>query len=160
MTRSVQLVQLTHLALPCHNLDKTCAWYEKYTPLRVIHRRSDTKGRVAWIAEPEGPDSRFVLVFLGPLPSIQVEPAPPTLASPAHLGIACNNSTDIDLIAEQGRLGGCLAWEPHLLPPPVGYICALTDPDGNLVEFSYGQELGIATNDDKSTNKTEKPSSS
>ena len=25
------------------------------------------------------------------------------------------------------------------LPPPVGYICMLRDPDGNLVEFSWDQ---------------------
>lgn len=27
------------------------------------------------------------------------------------------------------------------MPGPVGYICALTDPDGNVVEFSYGQKV-------------------
>jgi hypothetical protein len=25
------------------------------------------------------------------------------------------------------------------MPPPIGYICALTDPDGNMIEFSYDQ---------------------
>ena len=25
------------------------------------------------------------------------------------------------------------------MPPPIGYICALTDPDGNVVEFCYDQ---------------------
>ena len=25
------------------------------------------------------------------------------------------------------------------MPPPVGYICALNDPDGNVIEYSYDQ---------------------
>lgn len=36
----------------------------------------------------------------------------------------------------------CLAWEPKLFPYPVGRRCALRDPDGFIVEFSYGQPLG------------------
>ena len=30
-------------------------------------------------------------------------------------------------------------WEPQQLPPPIGYVCALNDPDGNVVEFSFDQ---------------------
>ena len=47
----------------------------------------------------------------------------------------------MDEAAQRGRTAGCLAWEPAELPPPVGYICALADPDGNLVEFSFGQDV-------------------
>jgi hypothetical protein len=25
------------------------------------------------------------------------------------------------------------------MPPPIGYICALKDPEGNMIEFSYDQ---------------------
>ena len=25
------------------------------------------------------------------------------------------------------------------MPAPIGYICALTDPDGNVIEFSFDQ---------------------
>ena len=28
---------------------------------------------------------------------------------------------------------------PTDMPPPIGYICMLTNPDGNMVEFSYDQ---------------------
>ena len=28
---------------------------------------------------------------------------------------------------------------PTEMPPPIGYICMLRDPDGNIVEFSYDQ---------------------
>ena len=33
----------------------------------------------------------------------------------------------------------CLFWPPTQMPPPIGYICALKDPDGNVIEFSYDQ---------------------
>ena len=45
----------------------------------------------------------------------------------------------LDAIAERGKEGGCLAWPPQWMPDPIGYICALTDPDGNMLEFSFDQ---------------------
>ena len=53
--------RLTHLALPCHNLDATIAWYEKYTPLRKTHHRQDALGAVAWLSPEE---LGIVLVFI------------------------------------------------------------------------------------------------
>ena len=44
-----------------------------------------------------------------------------------------------EAIAERGESEGCLAWPPTEMPPPIGYICALKDPDGNVIEFSYDQ---------------------
>jgi hypothetical protein len=29
----------------------------------------------------------------------------------------------------------------------VGYICAIADPDGNLVEFSFGQDVAAVVSD-------------
>ena len=34
---------------------------------------------------------------------------------------------------------GCLGMGATEMPPPIGYICMLRDPDGNMVEFSYDQ---------------------
>lgn len=48
---------------------------------------------------------------------------------------------DVDAAADRARDAGCLHWEPRQMPGPVGYICALTDPDGNVVEFSHGQKV-------------------
>jgi len=44
-------------------------------------------------------------------------------------------------------LAGCLLWAPREEPYPVGYYCGLRDPDGNAVEFSYGQPLGPGATD-------------
>ena len=40
------------------------------------------------------------------------------------------------------ELAGYLVWEPREEPYPVGYYCGIRAPDGNMVEFSYGQPLG------------------
>ena len=37
---------------------------------------------------------------------------------------------------------GCLLLGPMYRNPVVGYICIVTDPDGNNVEFSVEQVLG------------------
>jgi hypothetical protein len=34
------------------------------------------------------------------------------------------------------------AWEPCDYAPPTGYLCAVKDPTGYIIEFSYGQPLG------------------
>ena len=33
---------------------------------------------------------------------------------------------------------------PRDLGPPVGYFGMISDPDGNHLELSYGQEVGLA----------------
>jgi catechol 2,3-dioxygenase-like lactoylglutathione lyase family enzyme len=57
----------------------------------------------------------------------------------AHIGIEVTSRAEVDAIAARGEAEGCLAWVPTEMPPPIGYICALTDPDGNMIEFSYDQ---------------------
>ena len=127
--------RLTHLALPCHDLDATIQWYEKYTPLRKTHHRQDPKGAVAWLSSQE---SEIVLVFIQKNDTSE----PIAVLTPlAHLGIALDSTDQVDQVAARGENEGCLAWEPRQESDPVGYICALSDPDGNLVEFSYGQEI-------------------
>ncbi|MDH3704991.1 MAG: VOC family protein [Acidimicrobiia bacterium] len=130
--------RLTHLALAVADLDATIDWYGEFTDLEVVHERRDTDGSVAWLGEPDRVEHPFVLVVacLDEMP----EPGP-SVHGFAHLGIELPARADVDAIAERGRVAGCLAWEPQDLGPPVGYLCALTDPDGNLVEFSFGQGI-------------------
>ena len=127
--------RLTHLALPCNDLDATIKWYEKYTPLRKTHHRQDSEGAVAWLS-PQEPG--IVLVFIQK--NDTSEPIP-VLFPLAHLGIAVDSTEEVDQIAARGESDGCVAGEPRQESDPVGYICALSDPDGNLVECSYGHEI-------------------
>ncbi|MEM7255614.1 MAG: hypothetical protein AAF493_29800, partial [Pseudomonadota bacterium] len=50
-------------------------------------------------------------------------------------------------VAQKASDAGCLVWPPRDEPYPVGYYCGVKDPDGNFVEFSYGQPLGPGASD-------------
>jgi lactoylglutathione lyase len=135
---SLPTARFTHIALPCCDLDATIGWYERHTPLRVLDRREDALGQSAWMGQPDMVDKPFIIVLVSFLAD-QPKGPQPTMAPFAHLGIEVPTRDDIDHIAELGRSEGCLAWEPQQLPAPIGYVCALTDPDGNMVEFSFDQ---------------------
>jgi catechol 2,3-dioxygenase-like lactoylglutathione lyase family enzyme len=130
--------RFTHVALPCADVDASIAWYERFTPLRLLDRRSDAQGSSAWLGQPDMVDTPFILVLVCFLAAAG-EPHRPTLAPFAHLGIELTERDDVDDVAHRGAEAGCLHWEAADLPPPIGYVCALTDPDGNIVEFSHGQ---------------------
>lgn len=130
-------IALTHLALHVRDLEATVAFYERFCGMRCVHRRGTPETQeVAWLAEP-GRERDFVLVILsgGPTRSTQGDDF-------AHLGFALASREAVDQVAERGREAGCLVWPPRDEPFPVGYYCGLQDPDGNFVEFSYGQPLG------------------
>ena len=59
-----------------------------------------------------------------------------------HYGFAVSSRAEVDAVAERGRREGRLSWEPQDFPPPTGYLCAVRDPSGYVIEFSYGQPLG------------------
>lgn len=104
--------------------------------MKVVHQREKDGERVVWLAEP-GRETEFVLVVIPDGPGHQQ-----SAGDYSHLGFALASRDEVDAIAEQGREDGILVWEPKQEPFPVGYYCAVRDPDGNFVEFSYGQPLG------------------
>ena len=63
--------KLTHLALPCHDVEKTIQWYERFTPLKVIHQREDNGAKVAWI---QADNKSIFLVFLQSPDSMEPKP--------------------------------------------------------------------------------------
>lgn len=133
----------THVALRVADVDASIAWYLEYTPLELLDRRENADGFGVWLGHPDNTDHPFVLVLAQFLPERDPYAATPiaTLAPFNHFGIELPTKDDVDAVAARGKAAGCLALDARLLPPPVGYICMLTDPDGNLVEFSYDQGI-------------------
>ena len=131
-------VRWTHIALPCTDMDKSIEWYETYTPLQLLDRREDADGQGAWLGHPDQGDKPFILVLVSFIRDQDKGPQP-IMAPFAHIGIEMPTKEMVDDIAERGKAAGCLSWPPQLMPDPIGYICALTDPDGNMIEFSYDQ---------------------
>ncbi|GII81471.1 hypothetical protein Sru01_64530 [Sphaerisporangium rufum] len=129
----------THVALPSCDLDRAIDFYTTMTPLEVVARHRDGDGRNAWLADRGPAEEPFVLVLVEFAKDRGVPR--PQLTPFAHLGMEVPERAEVDEIAGRARRMGCLHWEPRLLPPPVGYVCALTDPDGNVIEISHGQQV-------------------
>jgi lactoylglutathione lyase len=130
------IVELTHCALHVHDLDRSVAFYRSYCGLSIVKAHGEGAHRVVWMAD-QGEKPRFVLVLLGGGP-LRVQDR----VDMTHYGFAVGARAEVDALAERGRRDGCLHWEPQEFPPPTGYLCAVTDPSGYVIEFSYGQPLG------------------
>jgi lactoylglutathione lyase len=127
----------THIALPSADLDASIRWYTEFTPLVLLDRREDADGQSAWLSHDKQAENPFILVLVM---FWKDQGKPQRMLGPfAHIGVEVPRREDVDEIAGRARSAGCLAWEPQDLPPPVGYICALTDPDGNVIEISHDQ---------------------
>jgi len=129
--------RLTHIALPVKDMGATKDWYAKYTPLVPVHERlakpfdGHEENQVLWLGHDDG--TPFVIVF------IETQDANPQMGPIGHLGIELESEAAVDRIADMAKSDGCLHWDVIRHPPPVGYICAATDPDGNVIEFSFEQ---------------------
>lgn len=128
---------LTHIALHVRDLAACVDFYREFCGLHVVHERAhDGVTQVVWLAEdPEVHDFIFVLLKGGPGRD-QGE------GDYSHLGFACPSKAAVEAIADRARAANSLIWEPVEEPYPTGYYCGVRDPDGNAVEFSYGQPLG------------------
>jgi catechol 2,3-dioxygenase-like lactoylglutathione lyase family enzyme len=127
---------LTHLALHVSDLEACIAFYREFCGMHVVHERSDGERRVVWLAEP-GRQDEFIFVLV-PGGAGRHQAA----NDYSHFGFALESRAAVDAVAAQARTAGLLVWEPRQEPYPVGYYCGVRDPDGNMVEFSYGQPLG------------------
>lgn len=135
----------THVALPTRDMESMIAWYRTWTPLEVVHDRTDDEGRAVWLCHPLDPDvggHPFVLVLVE---TAIYDDVATVLGPLAHLGIELPERDDVDAIAARARAQGNLHWDVSDMGPPIGYICALLDPDGNVVEFSHDQGIYAAT---------------
>ena len=131
----------THVALRVADIDATIEWYRTFTPLQLLDRREDADGYGAWLGHPDSGEFPFILVVAQFLPDHDpFAPAPIASLGPFnHMGIELPDRDAVDEIARRGEEASCLAMAATQMPDPIGYICMLKDPDGNLVEFSFDQ---------------------
>lgn len=126
----------THVALHVRDLDACIAFYRDYAGMEIVHDRDGDGARVVWLAEP-GREREFIFVLIPGGPGRDQGEG-----DYSHLGFALDSRAAVDAVATRAEAAGCLAWPPRDEPYPVGYYCGLRDPDGNMVEFSFGQPLG------------------
>ncbi len=126
---------LTHVALAVRDVARTIAFYSRHAQLHVVHDRTDHGIRVVWLSEVEH-DPRFVLVCIE-----QPDAHAPEKSSMLHLGFALGSREEVDAAAMAARADDVLVSAPVYAGPVVGYFCIVADPDGNQVEFSFGQPI-------------------
>ena len=137
----------THIALPVSDLERSIDFYTKLTPLVVVARNEDENGRGAWLSNDKQVEDPFVLVIAEFLPEVAARfdqaPGEPhrTLGPFAHIGIELPTREDVDAMAARAKEMGALMWEPKDMAAHIGYICAVGDPDGNIIEFSHNQKV-------------------
>jgi lactoylglutathione lyase len=131
----------THTALRVNDIQATIDWYLEFTPLELLDRREDDDGYGAWLGHSDSGEFPFILVVAQFFPHRDPFAATPiTGGGPFnHMGIEMPTRDSVDEVARRAEAAGCLAMPPTQMPDPIGYICMLRDPDGNMVEFSYDQ---------------------
>jgi catechol 2,3-dioxygenase-like lactoylglutathione lyase family enzyme len=128
---------LTHVALPVRDIEASLDFYDRYADMAVVHHRRDdqTGEQVIWVSDRTRP---FVIVL------IEHERPGGILTGFSHLGVGCDSREEIDRRTALARQEGRAVRGPFDSGPPVGYWAFISDPDGNNLELSYGQEVGLA----------------
>jgi catechol 2,3-dioxygenase-like lactoylglutathione lyase family enzyme len=134
-------IGLTHIALPVANIENSIKFYATYAEMQIVHRRIDQESgaEVVWLSDRTRP---FVIVL------IQTKSVQPVLSPFAHLGVGCRSRESMDALCAIARQEGVLIQEPKDSGYPIGYWTFLRDPDGHTLELSYGQEIGLITEQD------------
>lgn len=129
---------LTHYAIRVRDLDRTIRFYEAYTPLQAVNRRTDpvTGGGVVWLRQ-ESP--HFTIVAIQPEtfngPDFHQEGL-------EHLGFELTSRKAVDDIAARLKADGYdVFYGPLYYDRIVGYICMVRDPDGRIIEYSAEQVM-------------------
>lgn len=134
-------IGLTHVALSVSKLEESVAFYAKYARMKVVHQRAEGEIRVAWMTDHTRP---FVIVL-----AQMGEHRDTPLAPFGHIGVGCESRAEVDRLCDLARAEGRLKSGPADYGYPVGYWAYIADPDGNNLEISYGQEVGLTLADSR-----------
>jgi catechol 2,3-dioxygenase-like lactoylglutathione lyase family enzyme len=103
---------------------------------------------IVLIEDPRSPSQAPALRQRSGKPPLPRQDRPSgTLTGFSHLGIGCDSRAEVDRRAELARHEGRTVRGPLDSGPPVGYWAFIADPDGNNLELSYGQEVGITVDE-------------
>jgi catechol 2,3-dioxygenase-like lactoylglutathione lyase family enzyme len=75
--------------------------------------------------------------------SLLVGPTPLPMPGGMHLGLECASKADVDKLAAEAKKAGILTYGPVDSGSELGYQAYIADPDGNSIEFAFGQKVGL-----------------
>jgi lactoylglutathione lyase len=123
----------THITINCSDIDASVDFYTSFCGLSIVRDRRIEGRHNVWLGPATKPaeDPTFVLVI------VQEE----VKARLDHFGFQCDSREEVDRIADQAQRLDILVQEPLDLGGVVGYFAMVRDPDGHVVEFTFGQPL-------------------
>lgn len=123
----------THITINASDLNRSVDFYTSLCGLSIVRDRRLEGRHNVWLgpAAPSGHDPTFVLVI------VQDE----VKAKLDHFGFQCDSRDEVDRIAELARQRNILIEPPVDVGGVVGYFTMVRDPDGHLIEFTFGQPL-------------------
>ena len=127
--------RLTHIALHVDAIEECVRFYQHYCDLEVTDDQVRGGRRVVLMAEA-GRGESFVLQLMAG--GVDKDPTPD---EDRHFGFAVESREEVDRLAAMAADEGILLWETFEGPFPMGYLCAVKDPNGNTVEISCGHLL-------------------
>lgn len=131
---TARAARLSHLGLPVSDLTKSVAFYEKWAGMKVQSKSNDPGVRSTRLAQSAG---GFIL-------SLLAGPMPMAMPGVMHLGFDCATKAEVDKLATDAKKAGVPTVGPTDGGPGLGYQLFLADPDGNNLEFAFGQTVGVA----------------
>ena len=126
-------IHWTHITINCSDLDASVDFYTTFCGLSIVRDRRLEGRHNVWLGSETSPDENpsFVLVI------VQDE----VRARLDHFGFQCDSREEVEHIAEQARQQNILVQGPLNAGGVVGYFAMVRDPDGHIVEFTFGQPL-------------------
>lgn len=123
----------THITINVGDLGRSVEFYTSVCGLSVVRDRRLEGRHNVWLGPPvqSGQDPTFVLVMIQDEVKARID----------HFGFQCASREEVDRIAELARKQNILVEPPMDLGGVVGYFTIVRDPDGHLIEFTFGQPL-------------------
>lgn len=131
--------KFNNLSIHVQKLDESKAFYERWCDMEVFHHGNMTRSCRA--ASPGHRDDFQIVLCAEP-----DNPASSMDNDISHIGIAVETEDELRDLYELAQAEGLVCWPLHTRPYPAGTLFSIKDPDGHIVEFSYGQPLGDFTN--------------
>jgi catechol 2,3-dioxygenase-like lactoylglutathione lyase family enzyme len=126
-------IRWTHITINCSDIDRSIDFYTSFCGLSIVRDRRPEGRHNVWLGPPTSPGAVPIFVL------VVVQDEVKSLLD--HFGFQCDSRAEVDRIAEQARQQNILVEPPVDVGGVVGYFAMVKDPDGHIVEFTYGQPL-------------------
>jgi lactoylglutathione lyase len=127
------MIRWTHITITVSHMERSIEFYRDMCGLEVVRDRRREGGGTVWLGyqAQAGQDPEFVLVLMEGEVTDRLD----------HFGFQCDSREEVDGVAREAEARGILVDPPSDSGGSVGYWTIIRDPDGHMVEFTFGQPL-------------------